>query len=325
VSAVNKGITKVNFVMETHVGLRTYYENLRRYIDADTRIMPSWSLITYEAPHAWMKRRLFPQKLRGTLNGSVQVFDALRTNAADIVFFNTQVPAVLGGALTFRRPYVLATDITPIQYDRMAEQYKHKADRNGPVKWLKHESNLRVIQHAACLLPWSSWVKESLCTDYGARPELISVTPPGIDLSLWLPKSSYATAAPFKLLFVGGDFERKGGKILLEAFRQLPAGMAELHIVTRSAVPRSERVHVYDNLNTNSPDLIALYHACDIFVLPTLGDSQAIVCEEASATGLPVIVTRMGGLTDVVIDGENRFSCPAWRCYVISLKAEAML
>jgi phosphatidylinositol alpha-1,6-mannosyltransferase len=57
-------------------------------------------------------------------------------------------------------------------------------------------------------------------------------------------------------------------------------------------------------------ELIDLYHACDVFILPAVqvpGDMEGfgIVLTEAAAAGKPVVSTRLGGITDAVIDGKS--------------------
>jgi glycosyltransferase involved in cell wall biosynthesis len=110
-----------------------------------------------------------------------------------------------------------------------------------------------------------------------------------------------------RILFIGGDFYRKGGEILLKAFENLPEGMAELVLVTRSKISPQPNIHVYNDMIPNSPQLITLCQSCDIFVLPTNAEAFGIAAVEASAMGLPVIGTAVGGLTDIVKHNESGF------------------
>jgi glycosyltransferase involved in cell wall biosynthesis len=257
----------------------------------------------------WERVPGLPAYLRGTLRGRSEVRRALERAAADVFFFNTQVPALLGGGLTRRRPYLVATDLTPVQYDRLGAQYGHRADRGGPLAAYKDAANRQLLQGAAHLLPWSSWAARSLVSDYGAAPERVSVLPPGVDLARWRPRPRL-TEGPARILFVGGDFTRKGGELLLAAFDALPAGAAELTLVTRSPVVASPGVTVRADLRPNDPELIDLFQRHDIFVLPSAGEAFGIAAVEASACGLPVLATTVGGLTDIVADGESGFLVP---------------
>lgn len=298
------------FLMELHIGHRAYYENLRRFIDRAPKLTAEWVEITYyDRESLWHHLPFLPAGARGTCVGWSQTRQGLK-KCADVFFFNTQVPAALAGSLVKRKPYVLATDITPIQYDRMAELYGHQVDRLEWLRRYKHKVNTRLFQDAAKLLPWSTWAAGSLLTDYGVQPEQIEVIPPGIDPETWYP-GALRENNPKRILFVGGDFYRKGGEILLNAYQRLPKGMAELVLVTRSQVPAGDGVQVYNHLQPNSPELIALFQTSDLFVLPTQAEAFGIAAVEASASGLPVIATRVGGLPDIVLDGITGFLIPA--------------
>ena len=229
---------------------------------------------------------------------------ALRQEA-DVWVYNTQVPAALAGR-AIRKPYVVITDVTPLQYDEMAEGYGHRTDRLKLAQNWKHRVNRRVFADAAACVPWSTWVADSLAEDYGIPIDRIEVIPPGVDTGVWLPGAGASDTGRFRVLFVGGDFERKGGETLLQVLPLLDAG-AELHIVTQSELPQAEGVRVYRDFVPNDPRLLDLYARSDVFALPTRAETFGIAAVEASATGLPVIASRVGGLSDIVLDGQTGF------------------
>lgn len=298
---------RVTFVMEQHIGHFTYYQNLRRFIDSDPRIQATWVPVRYApAPRMLERLPLLPAGLRGALSGRREVRSGLARMPADVFFFNTQVPAALAAHDVRRKPYVVATDLTPVQYDQLGPLYGHRRDRFGPARIYKHRINTVVLRGAARLAPWSTWARDSLIADYGVDPSRIAVVPPGVDLSRWTPARTRSDR-PFRILFVGGDFHRKGGQTLLQAFQLLPQGTADLVIVTRSPIAAGQHVQVYHDMQPNTPGLIALYQTCDVFVLPTDAEAFGIAAVEAAAAGLPVIASRIGGLTDIVCDGETGF------------------
>jgi glycosyltransferase involved in cell wall biosynthesis len=145
-----------------------------------------------------------------------------------------------------------------------------------------------------------------LIADYGVDPQKIEVIPPGVDLTRWIPGARHETG-PLRILFVGGDLNRKGGDVLLRAFRTLSAGTAELILVTKTQVQPEQGVRIYNDLQPNSPVLMNLFRTSDVFVLPTAAEAFGIAAIEANAAGLAAIVTAVGGLTDIVVDGENGF------------------
>lgn len=298
----------VTFIMEQHIGHQTYYQNLRRGVEQDGKIEATWVPITYSGANKLLERIPgLPAGLRGTLQGMIQVRQAISKGAYDVAFFNTQVPAALAASQVQRRLYVLATDITPIQYDGMSHLYGHKADKAGILSNYKHRVNVALFRGAARILPWSHWTRDSLISDYGVEPGRIDVVPPGVDLQLWQPGERRQSERALQILFVGGDLYRKGGATLLEAFRSLPAGSAELHLVTRSPITPEAGVHPYYTMRPNSPELIALYQQADVFVLPTEAEAFGIAAIEASAAGLAIIATAVGGLADVVSEGKTGF------------------
>jgi glycosyltransferase involved in cell wall biosynthesis len=113
------------------------------------------------------------------------------------------------------------------------------------------------------------------------------------------------------ILFVGGQFRRKGGDLLLEWAERTACKDWMLHLVTRdTVVPTHPNIRVYNRLSSNDPELMELYHKAHLFVLPTRGDCYSIASIEAMASGLPVILSLTGGTGDVIREGETGFLIP---------------
>ena len=82
-------MVRVTFVMEQHVGLYTYYENLRHYIDAESEIEASWVPVTYYRPgDFWGRTRLLPAGVRASLIGRSQVRQGIARANGDAERFN---------------------------------------------------------------------------------------------------------------------------------------------------------------------------------------------------------------------------------------------
>lgn len=297
--------------MEQGKGYRTYYRNLRQFIDGHPEITPTWAPITYTQRDSLLERfPILPQGIRGVLHARAQVLEGFRRGPCDVAFFNPYVPAVLGGAFTHRQPYVIRSDITPRQFDEMAVAYNHRVDRFAPLRAYKRRAATRVFHGASHFVCLTTWVRDSYVNDYGVSPERIDVLPVGTDLALWRPLATAGAdraGRPMRILFVGYEFQRKGGETLLRAFRALPPGTAELHLVTRPPAPEGEGVFLHAGLQPNSPELVRLYQTADVLALPTEADTFGIVAVEAAAAGIPAIVTAVGGVASIVEDGVTGF------------------
>jgi glycosyltransferase involved in cell wall biosynthesis len=130
---------------------------------------------------------------------------------------------VLSTAWLKRIPSVVSLDATPIQYDALGRVYGHTpgAAWLERVKWQLNRDCFRAARH---LVTWSAWAKKGLVDEYEVPAEKVTVIPPGVHVREWLnPRPRVLHDGPVKILFVGGDFERKGGLLLLEAFRAVQA------------------------------------------------------------------------------------------------------
>jgi glycosyltransferase involved in cell wall biosynthesis len=148
-----------------------------------------------------------------------------------------------------------------------------------------------------------------------------------VDLETWQPVTRpWEAVTKPKLLFVGGEFERKGGAMLLDVFRQRLGDRAELHLVTKSAptdLPANVIVHA--DFSPNDPRLAALYAAADIFVLPTRADLSPFAYLEAMASSCPVIATPIGGIPDMVRHDETGLLVPPNDAMALTQALETLL
>jgi hypothetical protein len=227
--------------------------------------------VTYSKPNGWLERLPLPGRSGGTLRGVQQAASALTRGPFDALFFLTHNPAVLQQWAVARTPTLLWTDVTPALLDAQAEQYEHPVDSSALVATVKRALVRRTLNLAALCVGWSEWARASFVADYGVPKSRTSVVSPGIDLSRWkLPNRGAAAGLP-RLLFVGGNFVRKGGDLLLDVFRRELRGRCELDLVTRDPIPEEPGVRVHRGLSADSEPLLALYRGAAAFVLPTRG------------------------------------------------------
>lgn len=303
---------RIGFVMEQVLGHVTVADNLRRAVSSLGEVEARWVETQLYDPRGLPERMPgLPPYVRAGVRAWLDLHRTLRGWRYDVLVFNTQKAAALCQWQMLHTPTVLMTDVTPAQYDRLGKRYQHAPDRNPALRAIKHLVNRWNFHLASALIPYSSWTRDSLVHDYGVPAERVHVIPPGVDTTRWRPAQHRRRSDRVRLLFVGGNFERKGGALLLEVFRHLRLHeRAELHIVTREPVPQASGIVVHRGLHNNSPELQALYQQADIFVLPTLADCFSWVAIEAMATGLPVITTAVGGIPDIVEHGRTGYLLP---------------
>lgn len=302
---------RFGFVMEQNLGHRTHYRNLLRYVRTDETVSATWMPIEFDSPG--MISRLPVVRGNWSLRASLLAMNAIRRarkeTHLDAVFYHTQVTSLLS-PLLHDVPTVVSLDATPINYDTVGAYYGHTS--GGRLERAKYKANRRALERASAIVSWCAWAKDSLVRDYGVPENMVTVIPPGVDLAQWPRRSgddrvrSSLERKP-RLLFVGGEFERKGGTVLLQCFNRYLQDDCELHIVTQSPVPPSRNVYIYHNVTSNSDTLLRLYSEADIFVFPTLADCAPLAVPEAMAASLPVVTTRVGAIPEMVTDGEHGF------------------
>ncbi len=308
-------VSRFTFVIEQTLGHITITKNWRKAVEADPQVIVSWLPIEF-TPQSWPEKIPLIRNnwsLRGSIQARRAIKAAQRTQGRpDLYLFHTQVISLLSvNWLRRRTPVVISLDATPINYDRIGAAYGHQVG-SVPVEKLKFWLNRRAMQGAARLISSSQWARQSLIDDYGISPSKIEVIPYGTDLAFWdNPGSKPAhPEGKVRLLFVGGDFERKGGKLLLDCFKTTFADSCELHLVTKAPVEASNNVFVYPNIQANSPELQAIFRQADIFVLPTEADCYPNAIIEAMAAGLPVVSTNIGAIDEMVQEGESGYLLP---------------
>jgi UDP-glucose:(heptosyl)LPS alpha-1,3-glucosyltransferase len=113
------------------------------------------------------------------------------------------------------------------------------------------------------------------------------------------------------LLFAGSGWERKGLLFAIEAaalcedrkvrFLVAGRGNARLYKTKRLRFWRDEPVQFLGEV----ADMLRVYAAADIFILPTIYDPFSNACLEALACGLPVITTRSNGFSEIIENGVH--------------------
>lgn len=233
-------------------------------------------------------------RLPWALSSSAKAWRATRAAGRfDATFFHTQTVSLLAPLATRGAPFIVSVDATPVQMDAMGQWYAHRAG-GSVAERLKRAWYRSIFRRAGGVVAWSQWALDSVVADYGVTPERSLVAHPGAGPAFFeVGRRRHPNRERPRILFVGGQFERKGGQHLLEAFASL-RDRADLLLVTEDDVPSMPGVEVRRGIRPHTPELHQAFADADIFCLPTLGDCTPVAIGEAMASGLPVVTTTVG-------------------------------
>lgn len=135
----------------------------------------------------------------------------------------------------------------------------------------------------------------------------IRLAPPALDVNPPIARQRWATAPPFRLLFVGEPHFRKGHHLLIEGFRRLgaPPGRATLTLKTSPDCAWRVGVAGIRLVAARWPlwRMRRLYAAHDAFISASLGEGLGLGVAEAMLARVPVATNRWGGHTALVTPG----------------------
>jgi glycosyltransferase involved in cell wall biosynthesis len=215
-------------------------------------------------------------------------------------------------------PVVIYTDYTAALSARKPEAGRSPLGPAEQRRWLALE--LLAYRRAAHICVRSRLAARSLIEDFAVSPDKVTVVGGGVNfdpLPEWpLPPASGAPGrqpnAPVAL-FIGKDFRRKGGPLLLEAFalarRTCPS--ARLLLVT-SEPPQPLPTGVEWVAPTWDREVIAaLYRRADLFVLPSRLETWGDVLLEAMAFGLPCVGVDDDAMGEIILPDHTGMLVPA--------------
>ena len=159
----------------------------------------------------------------------------------------------------------------------------------------------------------SDFLRDALIEDYGCEPERVVRVGSGSNIMVHsLDGKRYDRQVA---LFVGIDFERKGGPVLLRAWRAVHERLpdAELWVVgpkRRPAAADQPGVR-WHGFVSDRRQLADLYERATLFVLPSLFEPLGSVLLEARGHGLSCIATDRGSFRESIDHGVDGLLVPA--------------
>lgn len=147
----------------------------------------------------------------------------------------------------------------------------------------------------------------------GVRPESVRIVPNGVDCDRFFPAPSLIANRP-RVMMVGRLISIKGPELLCNAAPGILAQHPDTEFVMVGDGPLRESLESglaqrgirssFTFLGSRA-DIPELLRSGDILVLPSQTEGMPLVALEASASGVPVVATAVGGTPEVVRDGET--------------------
>ncbi len=206
-----------------------------------------------------------------------------------------------------------------------------KAEQLGSGYAMSSWMESAAILDADAVIAVSSGTKEDILRAYPVDPERIHVIYNGIDLGQYqrTPETSALTshgvdpAIPY-VLFVGRITRQKGVTHLVDAIRYLPAGIQvvlcagapdtpELAAELQRKVEESRKFNprlIWIEKMLSKADAIQFYSHATVFCCPSVYEPFGIINLEAMACQAAVVASAVGGIKEVVVDGETGYLVP---------------
>jgi glycosyltransferase involved in cell wall biosynthesis len=196
------------------------------------------------------------------------------------------------------------------------------------------DDRLLTLERVTAAYVFSSWARE-INLRWGADPEKLEVIAPGFPTPDPVDRPARET---FTFLFVGGDFERKGGFELVEAFTELARELPHVRLLlagadpaernpdrlVRSWVSADRRARALERLSdlqrTGRAESVpwlerttltrSVYPRGDAFVMPSHAEGFGFTNVEAMSFGLPVVTSTAGPAAEIVDEGRTGLLVP---------------
>ena len=266
-------------------------------------------------------RRYMRDRDPGTVRSYArQVADRLATVSVDAVLSPGTLPVAY---LECAAPIVVWTDAT---FHGLAGFYPEYARLCRETERGGHAAERAALDRCALAIYTSEWAARTAIGGYGADPARVRVVPFGANLAAEPREPDVANgirARRFdecRLLFLGRDWERKGGPAALAVAEALNRRGVKARLLIVGCTPRlgplsAARCEVVGPLDTGSAEgharFAEILRDSHFLILPTLADCTPHAVAEANAFGVPCLATAVGGLPTVVRDGLNGTLFPA--------------
>lgn len=214
-----------------------------------------------------------------------------------------------------RKTYIyqdLSVDYIKYMYNNLPSTFAVSAFQNQPYYAIEKRALFQNEYYKNCsgIFTMGQWLAHDLIERCGLPSNKVHHVGGGINLDKNL--ISYEAKQGNKILFVGRDFKRKGGQIVLEAFnilKQIGGGKnCQLYVAGPSSDPMPQGMDGYHYMgDCDHKTLSNLFNLCDIFVMPSYFEAYGLVFIEALTYGLPCIGRNAYEMPYFIENGKTGF------------------
>lgn len=159
----------------------------------------------------------------------------------------------------------------------------------------------------------SDEIKKSIITRYAFKSTQVAVVENGVDLSRCIVKDNYEINGVVNIIHVGRFFEQKNHAYMIKSMKTLREKFdIQLSFYGDGALLDECKKIVNDEglqsivlFKGVSDNIYTPLHSSDIFILPSKWEGLPIGLIEAMGTGLPIIASNVGGIPDMIENGES--------------------
>ena len=210
-------------------------------------------------------------------------------------------------------------DVPLVSTLHATEAGRHSGWINGSVSRQVHALESWLARESDSLITCSASMRDEITTLFGPfRPD-VRVIPNGIEVARWPFAARKKHAGPARLLYVGRLEYEKGIHDLIAALpriRRTHAGTTltvagegtQLDwLIEEARRHRVLKATTFDGY-LNHDELLGALHDTDAVVLPSHYEPFGIAALEAAAAGAPLVTSNVGGLGELVINGQTGMS-----------------
>ena len=245
-----------------------------------------------------------------------------RGRASNVVTVHTTLDTQVGGTL------------------RAGAAAPHQGLEGNIARWrfLLEAVERRYLRRTRAMIFVSQWVRDRTLGHYRVAPRLSAIVPNAIDTDRLSPEGRApldhaSPSRPPTLLFAGRLLALKGLDTLLRAMTRVddtirlklagPGDQAPWRALSKALGLSEDRCEFLGRVPY--PAMPDLYRAVDAVVLPSFTESCPLVALEAMACGTPIIAADVGGVSEVVRDGETGWLFPSGSVGGLASRIDAVL